>query len=849
MHEEVFRALENGATVVTATHRLARVLTTGFHSRQRNRGARTWRLPNALTQDAFFERLWNRWMLGGSTNRCPRLLEPLEEQIIWEQVIHDSPEGDTLLQIAPTAKAAMNAWRLILAYRLPLDGRFDATEDWAAFRGWSTRFSAACETNGWLERARLSDIVLTAIRAGEILAPSTLLLAGFDCLTPQAEEFFEMCGARRVPEPASCTPAVDCRITSDATHEIRSAAIWARDLLEHDPETRIGIIVPDLASLRTRVGRLFGQTLDPGGELSGKHRPFHISLGPPFESRPMVYAALLMLEFAAGPLTLPKLGLLLRSPFLGGADAEASKRALFDASLRKRGVWEMTSAEFGHTAATCPMLQRALQRFQAIVEWLPEKQSASDWGRTFSRLLAALGWPGDRPLGSHEHQLLEKWRDLLSQLAALDITDSPQTLSHVLHRLRQIARETPFQVEDAGAPIQIMGVLEATGLRFDHLWVMGMHDQAFPKRADPNPFLPISLQREHKLPHSSAQAELEFAGHQIERLLASAPDVVMSYSERDGDQTLAASPVARAAVWRVLDISALTRTRTVTESLKDSLAPPVNIEAMQTGGSSLFKDMAACPFRAFAKHRLHAYPLEESTPGLGRKDQGTAVHKALELIWRELGSHGRLCELTAEQLRELIARNVDVALKQTPAKFGQQLERRRLLGLLTEWLDIERSRAPFAVSRTEHQSVASIGGLGVHTRADRVDLLPDGRELVIDYKTGKLGRNCWEGDRPDEPQLPLYCVAGEGPIAGAAFALLRAGDYGFRGLAEHAAALHGMKKTPAFGEQVAEWKRVLEALAETFRAGIASVDPKRGACDNCGLTALCRIQEFQDDRG
>ena len=31
MHEEIFRALENGATIITASRRLARVLTGEFH--------------------------------------------------------------------------------------------------------------------------------------------------------------------------------------------------------------------------------------------------------------------------------------------------------------------------------------------------------------------------------------------------------------------------------------------------------------------------------------------------------------------------------------------------------------------------------------------------------------------------------------------------------------------------------------------------------------------------------------------------------------------------------------------------------------------------------------------------
>jgi hypothetical protein len=60
-----------------------------------------------------------------------------------------------------------------------------------------------------------------------------------------------------------------------------------------------------------------------------------------------------------------------------------------------------------------------------------------------------------------------------------------------------------------------------------------------------------------------------------------------------------------------------------------------------------------------------------------------------------------------------------------------------------------------------------------------------------------------------------------------------------------------MKINPAipFDRQLLEWRRVLEGLAEDFRAGKAAVDPKPGACDHCGLRAFCRIREIENDRG
>ena len=63
----------------------------------------------------------------------------------------------------------------------------------------------------------------------------------------------------------------------------------------------------------------------------------------------------------------------------------------------------------------------------------------------------------------------------------------------------------------------------------------------------------------------------------------------------------------------------------------------------------------------------------------------------------------------------------------------------------------------------------------------------------LDYKTGQLKSRGWEGERPDEPQLPLYCATSERPIAGAAFAVIRTGELRFRGLPRRC-QLPGMTK-------------------------------------------------------
>ena len=156
MHEGCFRAIESGATLITASRRLARVLTGEFHNHQRAQGRSVWNTPDILPLGAFLARAWSNSVRGGGLGGT--LLDPLQEQVVWEQAIRESPAGESLLRLPETAQRAMDAWQLVQAYRLPLDGRFEASDDWEAFAAWARAFRKRCAAQNWVEAARLPDV-------------------------------------------------------------------------------------------------------------------------------------------------------------------------------------------------------------------------------------------------------------------------------------------------------------------------------------------------------------------------------------------------------------------------------------------------------------------------------------------------------------------------------------------------------------------------------------------------------------------------------------------------------------------------------------------------------------------
>jgi RecB family exonuclease len=184
-------------------------------------------------------------------------------------------------------------------------------------------------------------------------------------------------------------------------------------------------------------------------------------------------------------------------------------------------------------------------------------------------------------------------------------------------------------------------------------------------------------------------------------------------------------------------------------------------------------------------------------------------------------------------------------------------EQQRLLVRLHEWMQHEAERQPFTVeAREQRLPDVHVGELKLNLRADRIDALPDGSHLLIDYKSGEVATAGWQGERLDEPQLPLYAAYGNVEnVNGLLFAQIRAGKTGFIGRVANAQQ-QLQANLPASNPLVNQrydkgmrdgWQSALLHLAEEFLRGEASVDPKHGAttCQYCPLPGLCRIAEVE----
>ncbi len=862
-------ALGRGALVLTSTPRAARALHRAWAEERRAAGERSWRAPRI--ED------WRCWV-DGLARRASferQILTPLQELHLWGTVQRE--EARQVVAPGRLAELACTAYGLLSAYDAHASRRASwaaAHEDAERFLGWADGFDALCRAADAVPRCGLEQEL--AERAGESsVEAEEILLVGFERLTPAQETLLAALPCR-IAHAQPGEAAANRRLVEAANEgeELRACAEWVRATLEGSrPEVRVGVLVPDLRRLKPELDRVLRRTLQPEAPraAAGGQAPlYEFSLGVPLAEVPLVDSALLLLRWAArNALPAAEASSLLVGGFAAAGMEEALALALADAELRRRGLLTQDvalGALLGHAERASEQSRGLLPaaftaRMRALLARLTREGAGRKprpaWASLAGELLQLAGWPGFRELASAAYQARQRWECLLEEVAAVSAVAGPVSFRGFVRELGEAARAALFAAESEDAPVQVLGIDEAAGLHFDAVWAMGLCEGAWPAGGRAHPLLAPGLQRDAGMPHTDPEAELRLARAQLDRVLRSAPEVVLSHA-RQGEGGIESRPAPLVLALRLrAEPANAPAPVTVKQTRREAVAAhgPRWPEGRSPGGSEVLKRQAACGFQSFAARRLGAVPLDEAAWGLDAGERGALLHRALERLWATEPTPGRLhsrADLRAARadgsLRDLVREAVARAFASTEREARGdpwlteylRLEGRRVAARLLAWLAVEAEREPFAVAELEKKVEARVGPLTLRLRMDRLDhldALDSGGSLLMDYKTAdRVSVRQWEGDRMEEPQLPIYAeFAGLERVDQVAFAQIRPGK----------TKLHVLKDASSFREA---WRASLLRLAEEFAEGLAAVDPRDGAatCRMCGLHGVCRIAAVEE---
>jgi probable DNA repair protein len=826
---ELLDACRHG-TVLTPNDRLRRELVRAYDAWMAVAGHRAWPSVDAFSLDGWFGHTYR--LSRAVDPGLPRLLDPTAELLLWQAT---APEGQGAL-----AALARDAWALAWYWEAPLDDHsLGRTENSRLFSVWCRRFVRARDDRRAVTGAELP----TVLRERGCRGPARLACFAFESTATAIGRYLnalEDLGTEliRLDDPGREAQRIWRVELADRRAEIGAAAQWCRQILLNQPDARIGVVVPDLAQRHAAVERQFAAYLEPVGS-SGESRAFDLAGGQALADQPIWREAERWLRFCFTGLPVPEVRRLLAShyltvPALGRLPAELP---------------ETFSLQDVATVGRDPVWHRLAQRCPNGTELRPFPA----WLDRFATVLTEAGWDG-RGTGSVQFQAYRQSRELLHEATCAGTFPGACNAATALTAIGRLARQRLFAPQRAAAPIQVLGYLETTGLRFTHLWVSGLQDVRWPAPAHVNPLIPLSLQRSCGVPRIDPAGELAFAERRLEHWQRSAGTLVLSHGrEEDGTRhdpsaligALPATPPQQ-LIPELLAASHPAFQRSGASLVGDSQesATPSGPAAVG-GGSGLLRDQALCPFRRWAVHRLDLGRPMEPHGFPDARDRGALVHEVLhQALARDAAAPAHPSELDMTRLDELLARIVASQYQRFPAPV-RETERQRLRTLLCRWLEVEAARAPFTVAALEHEVALTLDGLTLRLRFDRVDRV-GGAAVVLDYKTGRTQPQRLFDARLSEPQLPLYALADES-IRGVLFVEL--GDDGVfcKGVAAESVALEPARLTPLrepWDAVRAGWSEQLTALAAEIRQGRAEVAPVGPeACRSCHLQAFCRIHE------
>lgn len=259
-------------------------------------------------------------------------------------------------------------------------------------------------------------------------------------------------------------------------------------------------------------------------------------------------------------------------------------------------------------------------------------------------------------------------------------------------------------------------------------------------------------------------------------------------------------------------------------------APAAPALAVGQLSASAYEDLRRCPYRFYALRMLGLQESDELDSTLNKRDFGNWLHALLRHF------HEALAQSPTAEVSHRAAM-LDQAAQQATDQLG--LAANEFLPFAASWpqvraaylrwlVDHDASGARFQAA--ELRRSMPLGRLTLIGRIDRVDLLPDGSALVIDYKTEARATTQQRVRHPQEDtQLAFYAALLNDDTVAAMYLNIAEAD---------------ATKAFAHPDAVAWRDRLVQGIIDdTDRIAAGAALPAIGegsSCDYCAARGLCR---------
>ena len=862
MYDWLNDATRDSSQVVTASRRLARVLRKSHAAQQVAAGRLAWATPPIGE--------WKDWAVDLIRNNAdhadmPLVISQQQSRILWERCLAREL-NDPLLNIGVLAKLSRDTWGRLREWRVPDSALQQSVrnKDQRLFAIAVGYYQSILAREEWVDELGMIELAIDTLRTGRCSDLKSLTLAGFDRISPLLQELLDAYVAaggkiRRISsDDLANERSVSLAAHDTADAELRAAGAWARQQLINAPGAQIGIVVSQLEQDAQRSLRLVSEGLVPGWQTADRQQTalVNVSYGKKLVDYPAIATALLALRWLHTELSTVEISRLLRSSVLGVTGT--ADRIRTEMRLRSFPDQHWTAAQLidylGRSGQDQVLAEhiRFVAKIAEQSKQLPRRLGPGGWVELFNALLDEIGWPGEESLSSDEFQTINRWRELLNEVARLELVAQSMTIGEALSRISSIAAETIFQPESKSSVVHVLGPLEAAGLEFDFLWIAGASSNNWPPQTRALTLVSRDLQREYELPDATPADTLAYAERVIHRLAASSSTVAFSYARTQLDAQQSASELLKELLgdesiaapdpgWN----ATMTMDQVAVVTTSHDPVPPLGDAELLAGGASTIQAQCVEPFTAFVTGRLGVRSLWPIQPGLPPNVRGILIHNALQRLYRDCP---RSTEIRAWNEQDVVDRT-EQAVRSTFRAFDQHaddtlrqvlmIEKLRVAKLLRGVINVDTNRDDFVVAAVEKDIEADIGGLRLRIRIDRLDLDEDENQVVIDYKTGAAKRLLGRDKLPTDMQLVVYACALPGEVSGLALF-----NVDSRGIALDAAGRNFSPKLD-WDAALPAWQEQVQIAVQQIIAGDVRLNILQSIQQSRGLALLSRIRELQ----
>ncbi|MFM6852837.1 MAG: double-strand break repair protein AddB, partial [Sphingopyxis sp.] len=313
--------------------------------------------------------------------------------------------------------------------------------------------------------------------------------------------------------------------------------------------------------------------------------------------------------------------------------------------------------------------------------------------------------------------------------------------AEILPVLRELMRDISVRPPQGGHPrLFIWGLIEARLQRADLMILAGLNEGQWPQPASPDPWLAPVVRRRLGLPGMDRQIGL--SGHDFANALG-APQVILTRAQRNGSTPTVASRLRLRIDALMGDVRALEPAGTNHAALAatlDSCAMPCPVARPEPRPDAARRPnrisvtevdtLLVDPFAFYARAGLGLLRLNPLDAPLTPAWRGTAVHAILHEWLRSQPRTADGIEALAHAMLAQPGVNAITRVLWAPRLIAP------LRWAAQQMVDHQIAGRVALVGASEKRGSVDMGGVTLVGTPDRIDRMPDGTLVVVDYKTG-----------------------------------------------------------------------------------------------------------------